>query len=76
MGLLIHYSCPPWVCIKSRKPGPPYSSDPATVKAAIALLKQRRPGTKVLISVGGATYTAWDQVRCGDGRRTISVIQC
>ena len=39
-----------------------FSSDPATVKAAIALLKTRNPGTKVLIAVGGATYTAFDKM--------------
>ena len=43
----------------------PRSSDASVVKGAIALLKQRRPQTKVLISVGGATYPNWDKVRAG-----------
>lgn len=30
-----------------------FSSDPAVVKGAIALLKQRNPATKVLVAVGG-----------------------
>ena len=34
-----------------------FSSDPSVIKGAIALLKQRNPGTKVLVAVGGATYT-------------------
>lgn len=32
------------------------------VKGAIALLKRRNPRTRVLVSVGGATYTAWDRL--------------
>ena len=36
-----------------------FSSDFATIKASIALLKQKNPGTQVLIAVGGATYTNW-----------------
>jgi hypothetical protein len=32
------------------------------VKDAVALLKQRNPHTKVLVAVGGATYTNWAQV--------------
>jgi chitinase len=39
-----------------------FSSDPSVVKGAIALLKQRNPATKVLIAVGGATYSNWGQV--------------
>lgn len=38
-----------------------FSSPPAVIKQAIALLKERNPGTKVLLSVGGATYFNWDQ---------------
>lgn len=34
-----------------------FSSDPIAVRDAIKLLKQRNPGTKVLVAVGGATYT-------------------
>ena len=34
-----------------------FSSDPATVKSEIALLKQKNPNTKVMVAVGGATYT-------------------
>ena len=37
-----------------------FSSTPQVVKSAIALLKQRNPGTKVLVAVGGATYTNWN----------------
>ena len=39
-----------------------FSSDASTVKASIALLKQRNPGTKVLIAVGGATYTSFNKM--------------
>ncbi|KAI3429384.1 hypothetical protein D9Q98_005479 [Chlorella vulgaris] len=39
-----------------------FSSEPAVIRAAIALLKQRRPNTKVLISVGGATYPNWSKL--------------
>jgi len=36
----------------------PYDGN--TAKQAIAVLKQNNPDTKVLISVGGATYTNWN----------------
>ena len=36
-----------------------FSSNADVVKGAIATLKQRNPATKVLIAVGGATYTNW-----------------
>lgn len=39
-----------------------FSSDPAVVRDAIALLKSRNPGTKVLVAVGGATYTNFKSV--------------
>lgn len=39
-----------------------FSSDPSVVKGAIALLKSRNPGTKVLVAVGGATYTNFKSV--------------
>ena len=38
----------------------PYSG--TVLKQAIALLKERNPQTKVLISVGGSGYTNWDQM--------------
>ncbi len=41
---------------------PAHSSEPAVVKGAIALLKRHNPRTRVLVSVGGATYTAWDRL--------------
>ena len=34
-----------------------FSSDAQVIKDAIKLLKQRNPNTKVLVAVGGATYT-------------------
>ena len=34
-----------------------FSSDAQVIKDAIKLLKQRNPDTKVLVAVGGATYT-------------------
>lgn len=34
-----------------------FSSSPDVVKGAISLLKERNPGTKALVAVGGATYT-------------------
>ena len=36
-----------------------FNSDPAVVRDAIALLKKRQPNTRVLVAVGGATYTNW-----------------
>ena len=39
-----------------------FSSDSSVVKDAIATLKTRNPNTKVLIAVGGATYTNWAQL--------------
>jgi chitinase len=32
------------------------------IKAAIARLKTRNPNTKVLVSVGGATYSNWKRL--------------
>ena len=37
-----------------------FSSDGSVVKASIAALKFRNPNTKVLVAVGGATYTNFD----------------
>ena len=34
-----------------------FSSDGPTVKAAIAALKAAQPNTRVMLAVGGATYT-------------------
>jgi hypothetical protein len=34
-----------------------FSSAGATVRDAVALLKARQPNTRVLLGVGGATYT-------------------
>ncbi|KAH7620133.1 hypothetical protein NADE_008407 [Nannochloris sp. 'desiccata'] len=42
-----------------------FSSDPLVIKSAIALLKARNPNTKVLIAVGGATYTAFNNLNAG-----------
>ena len=39
-----------------------FSSDPSVIKGAIALLKSRNPGTKVLVAVGGATYTSFNSL--------------
>lgn len=39
--------------------GVQFSSNADVVKGAIAILKQKNPATKVLIAVGGATYTNW-----------------
>jgi len=39
-----------------------FSSDSSVVKDAIATLKARNPNTKVLVAVGGATYTNWAQL--------------
>lgn len=36
-----------------------FSSSADVVRGAIALLRQRSPRTKVLVAVGGATYTNW-----------------
>jgi len=39
-----------------------FNNDPSVINSAIALLKERNPQTKVLIAVGGATYTAFDNL--------------
>jgi chitinase len=39
-----------------------FSADSQVIKRAIALLKQRNPKTKVLVAVGGATYTNFAQL--------------
>ncbi|MFO0590150.1 MAG: glycosyl hydrolase family 18 protein [Polyangiaceae bacterium] len=39
--------------------------DGATLKAAVAALHQNHPGTKVMLSVGGATYTGWGGFNAG-----------
>ena len=36
-----------------------YQFTGAVLRDAVALLKRRHPGTRVLLSVGGATYTNW-----------------
>lgn len=36
-----------------------FSSDPQVVKDSISILKSKNPRTKVLLSVGGATYSDW-----------------
>ena len=46
----------------SRAP-PCCSSSAQVVRDAVVLLKRRRPFTRVLVSVGGASYTGWDAVR-------------
>ncbi len=38
-----------------------FSSDFAVVRASIAELKRKNPHTRVLLSIGGATYVNWDQ---------------
>ncbi len=39
-----------------------FSSDASVIKQSIITLKQRNPGTKVLVAVGGATYHGWSQL--------------
>lgn len=39
-----------------------YRPSGAVIKSAIALLKARNPGTRVLVAVGGSTYTGWDNL--------------
>lgn len=39
-----------------------FRASPEVIKQAIALLKGRNPNTKVLLSVGGATYFNWNQL--------------
>ncbi|MDQ3233663.1 MAG: glycosyl hydrolase family 18 protein, partial [Pseudobdellovibrionaceae bacterium] len=41
--------------------GMDFSSDFKVVKDAIKVLKTKNPGTKVLLSIGGATYVNWKQ---------------
>ncbi|MFJ3601087.1 glycosyl hydrolase family 18 protein [Streptomyces sp. NPDC090126] len=36
-----------------------FSSDPAVVRDAVAVLRQRNPGVEVLVGIGGATYNNW-----------------
>lgn len=48
-----------------------FSSSADVVKGAIALLKQRNPRTKVLIAVGGATYTNWAGLNAAAIRRFV-----
>ncbi|WDV45142.1 glycosyl hydrolase family 18 protein [Clostridiaceae bacterium M8S5] len=38
-----------------------FSYDGSVLKEAIAVLKQRNPSTKVVLSIGGETYTGWDE---------------
>ncbi|MDQ3234730.1 MAG: glycoside hydrolase family 18 protein [Pseudobdellovibrionaceae bacterium] len=38
-----------------------FSSDFTVIRDAIQMLKKKNPGTKVLLSVGGATYGNWNQ---------------
>jgi hypothetical protein len=42
--------------------GMDFSSSGPVVKDAIVSLKQRQPNTRVLLAVGGATYTAFDKM--------------
>lgn len=37
-----------------------FSSPPEVIQQAIVILKERNPGTKVLLSIGGATYFNWE----------------
>lgn len=37
-----------------------FSYDGNVLKEAISILKQRNPATKVVLSIGGETYTGWD----------------
>ena len=39
-----------------------FSMPPEVIKTSISILKTRNPGTKVLLSVGGATYDNWAQL--------------
>jgi chitinase len=39
-----------------------FSMPPEVIKNSISILKTRNPGTKVLLSVGGATYDNWAQL--------------
>ena len=39
-----------------------FSSDASVIKDSIALLKSRNPKTKVLVAVGGATYTSFNNL--------------
>ncbi len=39
-----------------------YPFDGRVLKGAIALLRQRQPGTKVILSVGGSAYPAWHRL--------------
>jgi chitinase len=41
--------------------GMDFSSDFKVVKDAIKVLKTKNPGTKILLSIGGATYVNWKQ---------------
>lgn len=42
-----------------------FSYDGPTLKAAVVALKASHPSTKVLVSVGGATYTGWSGFNAG-----------
>jgi chitinase len=42
-----------------------FSYDGPTLRDAVSALHQRNPGTKVLVSVGGATYTGWSSFNPG-----------
>ncbi|MGA0562245.1 glycoside hydrolase family 18 protein [Ancylobacter sp. VNQ12] len=39
-----------------------YRPSGAVMKDAIALLKARHPGTRVLLALGGSTYSGWDRL--------------
>jgi len=41
---------------------------------SIALLKQRHPGTRVLLSIGGATYNTWNDFRPVDIARLVAAL--
>ena len=48
-----------------------FSSSPSVVKDSISLLKKRNPGVKVLIAVGGATYTNFKSLNAAAIRKFV-----
>jgi len=49
-----------------------FSSPPEVVKESIALLKSKNPGTRVLLSVGGATYSEWSNLNAAAAATFVS----